>query len=221
MERGFCLDVRCPGVGHTLPATPDGYAATLMFGGPMSANDDHLPAIVAELRWTERAVDCAAPFVGVCLGAQILARALGAKVWQHPGEHVEIGYTDIRPTQAGRDYFDGSMRVFQWHKEGFDLPASATLLAVGGEDFPNQCFRHDEHCYALQFHPEVTLEMMRRWTKGAAHMLERPGAMARDEQLRLHPELDPPFEAWAERFVDHVVALSEARGACAPAVTAA
>lgn len=213
MERGFCLDVRCPGVGHVLPDSLDGYAATLMFGGPQSANDDHLPAIRQELAWTERAIACPTPFVGVCLGAQILARVLGAKVWLHDRGHVEIGYAEIRPTQAGRPLFDRSMQVYQWHKEGFDLPAGAELLAAGGEAFPNQCFRHDDHCYAIQFHPEVTREMMGRWSLGAAQMLDRPGAMARDDQLRLHGIHDPAFEAWTRRFVDHVIDLSVARGA--------
>lgn len=216
MERGFALDVRCPGVGQALPASPEGYAATLIFGGPMSANDDHLPAIAEELRWTERALASPQPLVGVCLGAQIMARVLGAKVWLHPREHVEIGYAHIRPTEHAARYFAGPMQVFQWHKEGFDLPTGATLLAAGGEDFPNQCFRYDSHCYGMQFHPEVTFDMMCRWTTHGAHMLTRPGAMPRDEVLRLHPIHDPPFGAWAENFVDHVLGLSETRGCCAP-----
>lgn len=215
MERGFVLDVRCPHVGQALPASTDGYAATLMFGGPQSAYDDHIPAIRTELAWLEQNMDGRAPFVGVCLGAQMLARALGAKVWRHPRERVEIGYTEIKPTQAGRPYFDGPMRVYQWHKDGFDLPECATLLAAGDDEFPNQCFRYGEHCYAMQFHPEVTFEMMCRWTKGAAHRLVLPGAMARDEQIKLHPELDPPFGAWADRFVDHVIGLAAARGVLA------
>ncbi len=214
MERGFFLDVRCPGIGHALPETPEGYVATLVFGGPMGANDDHLPAICQELRWIERAVATPVPFVGVCLGAQLLARSLGAAVWRHPQERVEIGYYDIQPTSAGADYFPGRMRVFQWHKDGFDLPADAVLLASGGSDFPNQCFRYKDHCYAIQFHPEVTYEMMCRWTRHAAHMLALPGAMARDEQLRLHAICDPPFDAWANRLVDRVISLAERVGAC-------
>lgn len=215
MERGFFLDVRCPGIGQSLPETPEGYAATLMFGGPMSANDDHLPAIAQELRWMDRALACQTPFVGVCLGAQLLARALGARIWLHPNEHVEIGYHRVTPTDAGRARLDAPLQVFQWHKEGFDLPAGATLLAAGGEDFPNQFFRYDDHCYAIQFHPEVTFEMMCRWTVGGAHMLNRTGAMPRDEQIRLHSVFDPALDAWTNRLVDHVVDLAEARGACA------
>ncbi len=214
MARGFHLDIRCPGVGHALPETPDDYAATLMFGGPMSANDEHLPAIAAELRWLERAIRRPTPFVGVCLGAQILARVLGAKVWLHPEEHVEVGYTGIRPTQDGCDHFDGPMQVFQWHKEGFDLPEGSVLLATGSDSFPNQCFRHEAHCFGLQFHPEVTYEMMQRWSNPTSPTMQKPGAMPREEQLKLHPTVDPPFAQWTERLVDHVIQLSEQAGAC-------
>ncbi|MGZ0188709.1 MAG: glutamine amidotransferase-related protein, partial [Alphaproteobacteria bacterium] len=157
------------------------------------------------------------PFVGVCLGAQILARALGAKVWRHENDHVEIGYHMVHPTKDGRDHFDGPMQVFQWHKDGFDLPDGATLLASGCEDFPNQCFRYKEHCFAVQFHPEVTYDMMCRWTVGGAHMLDRVGAMPRDEQLRLYPICDPPLGDWTSKLVDHVIALSERAGACSDA----
>ncbi len=215
MERDFALDVRCPNVGQALPATTADYAATLMFGGPQSAFDDHLPAIRQELAWTETAIAGAAPFIGVCLGGQILARVLGAEVWRHPAEHVEIGYSEIRPTQEGRSYLDRPMRVFQWHKDGFDLPPDAVLLAAGGQSFPNQLFRYGAHCYGMQFHPEVTHDMMRRWSGNAAKWSGTPGAMSQDEMLGLHPVCDPPFGQWAATFVDHVIRLAEARGACA------
>ena len=217
MERGFYLDVRCPHIGHALPETPEGYAATLMFGGPMSALDDHLPAIGQETRWLRKAVLHPIPFVGICLGAQILARALGAKVWHHEKDHVEIGYHTIRPTQKGLDHFDGPLQVFQWHKDGFDLPVGATLLAAGSKDFPNQCFRYGKYCFAVQFHPEVTYEMMCRWTVGGAHMLNRIGAMPRDEQLRLHPINDPLLGDWTKKFVNYIIELSEKAGACVKA----
>ncbi len=213
MEQGFVLDVRCPNIGQALPETTENYAATLMFGGPQSAFEDHIPCIPKEINWIDKAIQGAAPFVGVCLGAQILARALGAKVWRHPMEHVEIGYTEIHPTQAGQVHLNGPMKVFQWHKDGFDLPAGAILLASGGAEFPNQFFRYEEHCYALQFHPEVTMDMVKRWTIQGAHMLDRPGAMAREEQIRLYPTLDPIIERWTRQFVSYIIELAERRGA--------
>ena len=212
MERGFALDVRCPNIGQALPETLDGYAAVCMFGGPMSAFDDHIPAIPIELRWMDRALAAPQPFLGVCLGAQMLARALGADVYRHPDEHVEIGYTPIRPTQAGRDYFDGPMHVYQWHKDGFDLPCGSELLAAGTESFPNQCFRYGDRAYGVQFHPECTFDMVQRWSKNVVKYEGCPGAMPSEEQVRLHPVHDPAIDAFANRIVDRLVSLADNAG---------
>ena len=215
MEQGFLLDVRCPQLGQTLPETPDAYAATLMFGGPMSANDEHLPGIAKELRWLEQNLNSPTPFVGVCLGAQTLARVLGAQVMLHPEGYVEIGYCPIEPTADGRQYFPAPLsHVFQWHKEGFDTPAGTVSLAKGTAAFENQFFRYGQSAYGIQFHPEVTLQMLKRWTIGGAHMLDMPGAMPRDEQIANHAIYDPPFGDWAASFVDCVIAKAEALGAC-------
>ena len=215
MEQGFLLDVRCPQIGQALPETPEGYAATLMFGGPMSANDEHLPGIAKELRWLDQNLNSPTPFVGVCLGAQILARVLGAEVMLHPEGYVEIGYCQIEPTVEGKLYFPAPLsHVFQWHKEGFDTPAGTVSLAKGTAAFENQFFRYGQSAYGIQFHPEVTLQMLKRWTIGGAHMLDMPGAMPRDEQIANHAIYDPPFGDWAASFVDCVIAKAEALGAC-------
>lgn len=229
MERGFFLDVRCPQLGQALPETPDAYATTLMFGGPMSANDEHLPGIATELRWLERTLDCETPFIGVCLGAQILARVLGAEVSLHPEGHVEIGYSPLTPTQAGCDYFPDEisgpepapMQVFQWHKEGFEAPSGTVALAKGNAAFENQFFRYGKAAYGIQFHPEVTIQMLKRWTIGGAHMLDRPGAMPRDQQIAQHAVHDPALDDWSHKFVDHIIARAEDCGACEKRATAA
>lgn len=206
MERGYALDVRCPNIGQALPQTTDEYVATVLFGGPMSANDEHEPAIAEELRWTERMLARDAPLVGICLGAQIMARALGANVAMRADGVVEVGYTEVRPTQDGCELFDGPLTVYQWHKEGFDLPKGARLLASGGDAFPNQAFGYGENAIALQFHPDVTKDMMQRWCSRGTKMLAMPGAMPPDEQLRQHPAHEPPFEVWSARLVDRLIA---------------
>src|SRR6266550_4274189 len=104
------------------------------------------------------------PFLGICLGAQLLVRQLGGRVYFHPEGKVEVGYYPIRPTDLGRTvcgYWPD--HVYQWHREGFDLPSGAALVAEG-ELFPVQAFRHGACAYAIQFHPEVTHAMMCRWT---------------------------------------------------------
>lgn len=80
-ENGYDLDIRCPAIGHSLPSTMESYSGTIVFGGPMSANDDNtLPFIRTELDWIPIALESEKPYLGICLGAQMLARVLGGKV---------------------------------------------------------------------------------------------------------------------------------------------
>ena len=138
----------------------------------------------------------------LCLGGQLLARVLGAEVRLHREGLHEIGYTPIAPSDEAAGFVDGLSHVYHWHKEGFDLPAGAELLARG-PIFPNQAFRYDDNVYALQFHPEVSVPVMRRWMIEAAHMLESPGAHPPERQLADAAQFDAPLEAWLNDFLDH------------------
>src|SRR5262245_7856016 len=162
--RGCALDRRCPNLGDPLPDDLSPYAASVLFGGPQSANDDHLPGVRAELDWLERtALPADAPLLGICLGAQMIARVLGAKVGPHPGGLVEIGYHPVYPTAAGQTYFDGPTLFYQWHRETFEIPAGAVHLAHN-DAFDAQAFRYSRQVYGIEFHPEMTLSMIERWS---------------------------------------------------------
>ena len=140
-------------------------AAGLIFmGGPMSANDD-LPYLRQELQLISQAVELQRPVLGVCLGAQLIAKALGAKVYRNAVK--EIGWFDIHFTEAAAHdpLFAGvgpSETVFHWHGETFDLPAGAEWLACS-EACRNQAFRAAAGVYGLQFHLEVTPAMIADW----------------------------------------------------------
>ena len=204
VERGCALDRRCPNLGDPLPGDLSAYAAAIVFGGPQSANDDHLPGIRAELDWLERtALPAGIPLLGICLGAQMIARVLGSRVGPHPDGLVEIGYHPVYPTAAGASYFEGATMFYQWHRETFEIPAGAAHLAHN-DAFDAQAFRYDGHVYGIEFHPEMTLAMVERWTaseKGEP-MLTLPGAQSREVQLEGYRRYAALSDRWLGRFLD-------------------
>ena len=206
-EKGYQLDIRCPSEGHPLPRTMEQHDVAVVFGGPMSANDDtELPFIRTELNWIAIALDSEKPFLGICLGAQMLARVLGARVSPHPAGLREIGYFSIEPTMGeptvtGQPHLQLPTQVYHWHKEGFDLPSDAELLAKG-ITFENQAFRYGQSAYGVQFHPEITPVLIDRWTTNAADQLTLPGAQPRQEQFQRHDNYAPDVDRWLDIFLD-------------------
>ena len=145
-------------------------AGLLFMGGPMSANED-LPFIQQEIRIIEAALAAGRPVLGVCLGAQLLARALGAPVYRNPVK--EIGWAPVYWTEAAiEDRLFGGLpspqTVLHWHGETFDLPAGAEWLAWS-DACRNQAFRAGSNAYGLQFHLEVTPEMISAWCREDAN----------------------------------------------------
>jgi GMP synthase (glutamine-hydrolysing) len=204
VARGYQLDRRCPSEGDPLPERLDDYDASVVFGGPQSANDDHLPGIAAELRWLERsALPSGLPLLGICLGAQQMARVLGATVGPHPDGHVEIGYHPIHPTGACEHFMADAGHFYQWHSETFEIPRSAVHLAYN-EAFSGQAFRYGECAYGIEFHPEMTREMVQKWcaSETGSAKLALPGAQAFPEQLRDFDRHALYTDAWLDRFLD-------------------
>lgn len=200
VERGFQLDIRRPPLGHPLPDTLEDHAGAVMFGGPMSANDKE-EYVKREIDWLAVPLREEKPFFGICLGAQKLVRHLGGEVNLHPEGQVEVGYYPMQATPAGQEIMNWPQMVYQWHREGFDLPAGAELLAKG-EVFPNQAFRYGKSAYAVQFHSELTLAMMHRWTVKGAHRMDSPGAQNKAQQLSQRAIYDPAIKQWLCNFLD-------------------
>lgn len=203
--RGYILDRCCPCLDHPLPPDPCAYAAVVVFGGPMSANDHGcLAGIGHEIEYTKRVLDCGVPYLGICLGGQILARACGSEVAPHPECHVEIGYTRVEPAPGAEELFEHSRFFYQWHREGFEVPRGATLLATGTGSFPNQAFRLGDRAYGLQFHPEITLQMIRRWNMGAGHRLHLPGAQPTRAHVKGFELFNAGIERWTNALFDRL-----------------
>jgi GMP synthase (glutamine-hydrolysing) len=206
-RRGFTLDICRPCLGHALPATLEGYSGVVVFGGPMSANDcGDLQFIRQEIDWLAVPLKEQVPYLGICLGAQLLCRHLGGVVSAHPEGQTEIGYYPIRPTAAGAPYGPWPAMVYHWHREGFSLPAGAVLLAEG-DTFTNQAFRFGPAAFGIQFHPEVTLAMVHRWTVRAAHRFSLPGAQPREAHLEGRLIHDHAVDQWLEQFLDRWLPL--------------
>jgi len=201
-HRGYTLDIRRPRFGEPLPETLERHSGAVIFGGPMSANDEE-EAVRRELDWLKVPLREEKPFLGICLGAQLLARHLGSAVYCHRDGHVEVGYYPVHPTAAGRAICASwPDHVYEWHREGFDLPRGAQLLAEG-DTFPVQMFRWGPCAYAVQFHPEVTHAMMCRWTTRGVARMELPGARPRLTHFEDRLVYDPAVRAWLDNFLDH------------------
>jgi GMP synthase (glutamine-hydrolysing) len=201
-SRGYSLDIRRPRLGDPLPETLAQHAGVVLFGGPMSANDSE-DFIRREIDWLAVPLAEEKPFLGICLGAQLLVRQLGGNVYFHPEGKVEVGYYPIRPTAIGRSVCAfWPDHVYQWHREGFDLPSNAALVAEG-DTFPVQAFRYGPCAYAIQFHPEVTHAMMCRWTTRGHERLSLPGAKPRVAHFEDRAVHDYAIRAWLTAFLDH------------------
>ena len=203
-RHGYDLDIRRPCLGDELPVTMRDHAGAVIFGGPMSANDNH-DYVTREIDWIKVPLKEDKPFFGICLGAQMLVRQLGGRVYTHADGHAEIGYYPIIPnSEADRLCGEKFPRhVYHWHRDGFDLPAGATELASGGEfgDFPVQALSVGAKAFGIQFHPEVTYAMMCRWTTRAADRMGAPGAFAREHHLEGWHVHDAPVARWIEAFL--------------------
>lgn len=192
--------------GEEMPTGTDGLAGLVVMGGPMGVYERRrYPFLLKELRLIEAALEEGRPILGVCLGSQLLAAALGAEV--RPGPSKEIGWYDVTLTEAGRadKLWAGVPATFtalHWHGDVFDLPAGAEWLASSART-PHQAFRHGRNAYGLLFHLEVTPPLVRDWAATFEEELAReqisPEAVVKDAARHL-PRLRTigrsVFRAW-------------------------
>ncbi len=206
-RKGHVLDVRKPRFGDALPATLEQHAGAVIFGGPMSANDTD-DYIRTEIDWIAVPLRENKPLFGICLGAQMLTRHLGSAVAPHRDGRVEIGYCRVEPTRLGSAIGAWPEKFYHWHREGFGIPAGGECLATGA-DFPNQAYRFGS-AYGVQFHPEITYQLVNRWTTCASQHLTKPGAQPPQEQLMGHIHHGRRVKAWLDLFLDRWLAAAAA-----------
>ena len=175
------------------PDAPERYDAIMVFGGAMHPDQDgEHPWLADEAAFLLEALDREVPLLGVCLGAQLIARATGARVM--PAKTAEIGWHAVTLNDAGRadpvvGVLPETVAAFQWHYYTFELPAGAELLAQS--DAALQAYRLGECTWGIQFHAEVTRHMLDRWFVEGAAELPKPA----DE---VRAETDALLGAWNE-----------------------
>ncbi|MGI9233836.1 MAG: type 1 glutamine amidotransferase [Woeseiaceae bacterium] len=194
--------------------TLDRYEALIVLGGPMNSDQiDNFPNLVTEVRIIREALEREMSILGICLGAQLLAKALGGSVSRNPVR--EIGWHNVQLTEQGvsdsvLSAFARNQEVFQWHEDGITLPPGAVHLASSRAS-EVQAFRHGKHAYGFQFHLEASQALIDRWLSVPDHqqtLVEEQGEVSAEsirEQTResIGPLQDlsrRTFTRWVEQF---------------------
>ncbi len=176
----------------------------LVMGGPMSVNDGE-PWIEQELAFIRRVIDADIPVLGVCLGSQFMAKALGGQV--NPGPRLEIGPVSIaltveEDTDPVFGTFPPTLDVFQWHGEGLTLPPGAILLA-SSEHFPVQAFRFGARAYGLLFHLELESSGVEALCRECPNDVHRAGT-TRENLMESASRVLPQSHELADRLIAHL-----------------
>ncbi len=213
-EAGFRL--RYVNFGREPEQRPDlgRYEALIVLGGPMNSDQiDTYPNLITEVEIIREAVARDMSVLGICLGAQLLAKALGGAVSRN--EEREIGWYEVEMTPAGLadpvlSTFAPRQEVFQWHEDGITLPPGPDVLASSPASAV-QAFRQGEHAYGFQFHLEANLPLIERWLRVPAHQasLRQESGSIDPAQIRrqaatsvgpLEALSRATFSRWIERF---------------------
>ncbi|MCZ6622930.1 MAG: gamma-glutamyl-gamma-aminobutyrate hydrolase family protein [Deltaproteobacteria bacterium] len=169
----------------------EGYHGLVVLGGPMNANQvDQYPHLSTEINLIKQAIHKGIPILGICLGAQLIANALGAKVNQN--QDKEIGWYDVSLTEEGKrdpllGHFQDTEKIFQWHGDTFEIPHEAEQLAVSPTCL-NQAFRFGTNVYGLQFHLEVDEPLIERWLRVPIHKKEIESLKGKVDLQRIRQE---------------------------------
>jgi GMP synthase (glutamine-hydrolysing) len=202
-----------------------GAPGLVVLGGPMNVDEtDKYPFLGREVEWIRTAVDAGVPVLAICLGAQLLAKSLGAKVFSNGIKEIGWYSVDLTPQAVGdallgtvakelaRSTSPGRVTVFQWHGDTFDLPAGAVHLAHS-EACRHQAFRYGDSAYALQFHLEVTAEMIDDWLNEKGNCDELAALDYIDPQAirRRTPQEIPAMQTLGATVFGHFAALCAQR----------
>ena len=179
----------------------------IIMGGPMGAYEENLYSwLAAEKKFIGEAIDAGKKVLGICLGAQLIASALGARVY--PNAYKEIGWYPVHLTKEGREAaefqgFPAEFPVFHWHGDTFDLPAGAIHLAESSA-CRNQAFIYREKVLALQFHLDVRKENVEEWVRTGVAELGNAPYIQRVEDMRTYENQFAMLRLYMYKILDHL-----------------
>ncbi|HTI14849.1 MAG TPA: type 1 glutamine amidotransferase [Dictyobacter sp.] len=202
-------------VENTMIPDPDAYAAVLAFGGIQHVYDgeEKYPYFAREKEVIRQAVEQDIPFLGICLGGQLLADVMGGQVKQHT--MTELGFFNVQITDEGQNdplFMDlpGYQTVFHWHEDTFDLPAGATLLATS-ENTRNQAFRYGKRAYGLQYHIELNENTLDTWfyqPEQQQSMIETLGQEGYQALEQIRIQQFPRYQEHTRQMVKNFLGIS-------------
>ncbi|MBM4338499.1 MAG: type 1 glutamine amidotransferase [Deltaproteobacteria bacterium] len=185
---------------------PEGFSHIVILGGPMNVyEEDQYPFLRNEDIFIKEAIQRGRAILGICLGAQLIAKALGAKVFKAPVK--EIGWYEVSLTRVGSQdplfsNLPKKFPVFQWHEDTFEIPRGGQLIATSSP-VSHQAFRYGEAAYGLQFHLEVTKEMIRDWLEADEDGDKKPQILIQTERK---------IESYKQRGMNFFRTFFEAHG---------
>ncbi|MCX5678180.1 MAG: type 1 glutamine amidotransferase [Candidatus Omnitrophica bacterium] len=197
-----------PGETGKLPALDD-CKAIVSLGGPMNVyEEERYPFLALEDEFLRGAIEHEIPTLGICLGAQLLVKCMGAKVLK--ADEIEIGWHPVRlAKEADSDpFFSGLphlVETFHWHEDMFDIPRNGTSLAYS-EICPNQAARIGECAWAIQFHPEMTMRMIEEWCEASPFKVDKNGFLER------YRRIEKAYKKHAALLYGNFIRIADERG---------